>query len=99
MAALSTMFWRPVNSGWNPEPSSRIEAILPLTRKAPDVGAVMPARIFNSVLLPAPFSPISASPSPRGSAKLTSSRARNSRWRRWRVIPSSRRSQGVAYDR
>src|SRR5947199_157072 len=38
MAALSTMFWRPVNSGWNPEPSSRIEAILPLTRKAPGVG-------------------------------------------------------------
>ena len=96
MAALSTMFWRPVNSGWKPEPSSRIEAILPLTRNPPAVGDVMPARIFSSVLLPAPFSPISASPSPRGSAKLTSVSAWNSRCRRRRVTPSSRRSQGVA---
>ncbi len=98
IAALSTMFWRPVNSGWNPDPSSRMEAILPPTAKAPAEGAVMPARIFSSVLLPAPFSPISASPSPRGNAKLTSSRAWNSRCLRRRVIPSSRRSQGVAYD-
>ena len=66
------MFWRPVNSGWKPEPSSRIEAILPLTGNAPAVGAVMPARILSSVLLPAPFSPMSASPSPRGREKVTS---------------------------
>ena len=34
MAALRTMFWRPVNSGWKPEPSSRIEATLPRTGTA-----------------------------------------------------------------
>ena len=29
IAALRRMFWRPVNSWWNPEPSSRIEATRP----------------------------------------------------------------------
>ncbi len=96
MAAFSTMFWRPVNSGWNPEPSSRMEATLPRTSALPAVGAVMPARILSRVLLPAPFSPMSASPSPLGRWNVTSSRARNSRWRRRRVTSSPSRSQGVA---
>ncbi len=79
MAALSTMFCRPVNSGWKPEPSSRMEATLPRTANEPEVGAVMPARILSSVLLPAPFSPMSASPSPRGRENVTSSSAWNAR--------------------
>ena len=95
MAALSTTFCRPVNSGWKPEPSSRIEATFPRTANEPAVGAVMPARILSSVLLPAPFSPMRARPSPRGSAKVTPSRAWNLRWRGRRVTSSPSRSQGV----
>ena len=93
------MFCRPVKSGWKPEPSSRIDAILPCTRNEPEVGAVTPARIFSKVLLPAPFSPTTASPSPGGMVKPTPLRAGNSRWRGRPETSSNSRSQGVAYTR
>src|SRR5205085_12406166 len=43
----------------------------PSTRIWPTSGVCTPARIFISVLLPAPFSPLTASTSPRPSVRLT----------------------------
>ncbi len=69
-AAFSSMFWRPVKSGWNPEPSSRMAATRPWTSMRPVVGRATPATSLSSVDLPAPFSPTSARLSPGGSSKL-----------------------------
>ena len=46
-------------------------------RPLPRVGWITPATTFSSVDLPAPFSPIMPSDSPRRSSKLTPSSARN----------------------
>lgn len=46
-AAFSTMFCRPVSSGWNAEPSSRMEATLPRTASSPELGAVIPEEDFQ----------------------------------------------------
>ena len=47
----------------------------PSMRMLPALGAATPPRIFISVDLPAPFSPISPSTSPRMTRRLTLSRA------------------------
>ena len=73
-------------------PSSRIEAIVPDRVTDPDVARVVPATIFRSVDLPAPFSPIRPRARPRGSAKETSDRAWNSLWRERRKTISRSRS-------
>ncbi len=80
-AAFIRAFSRPVNSGWKPMPSSRIEATVPERSTLPEVARVVPATIFRSVDFPAPFSPMSPRARPRGSVKETSERAWNSRWR------------------
>ena len=95
-AALSSMFWRPLNSGWKPEPSSRIAATRPRTSSRPVVGVATPATSLSSVDLPAPFSPTIARLSPAGSSKETASSARKARWRGRRVTISSSRAAGEA---
>ena len=80
-AAFMRAFSRPVNSGWKPIPSSRIEATTPCRSTEPEVGCVVPATIFRSVDLPAPFSPIRPSARPRASSKDTSVSAWNPRCR------------------
>ena len=47
------------------------ETFAPLTMISPSVGCSSPKSIFISVLLPAPFSPISACISPRRTEKST----------------------------
>src|SRR5436305_2078118 len=49
---------------------------LPSTKICPTSGVCTPARIFMSVLLPAPFSPMTATTSPRPSDRLTAVSAR-----------------------
>ena len=58
IAAVSKMFSRPVSSGWKPVPTSSSEPTRPTVSPRPDVGGVMRARIFSSVLLPAPLRPM-----------------------------------------
>ena len=43
MVPLRNTFSRPVNSGWNPVPTSNSDAIRPRKIARPDVGSVMPA--------------------------------------------------------
>ncbi len=52
------MFSRPEISGWKPAPSSIRAEMRPWVTTSPAVGLLMPARIFSSVLLPEPFSPM-----------------------------------------
>ena len=47
----------------------------PSSKMSPLSGVCTPARIFMSVLLPAPFSPTTATTSPRASVSDTSSKA------------------------
>ena len=54
----------------------RISTARPSIRTSPESGRCTPARIFISVLLPAPFSPITASTSPRATVRLTPFNAR-----------------------
>ena len=53
-----------VNSGLKPEPSSSRAETRPLTSAEPAVGCRIPATICSSVLLPAPFSPMTQKVSP-----------------------------------
>src|SRR6185437_6417906 len=76
-AAARSMLASPVYSGWKPEPSSRSAPTRPFTSTMPRVGLMTPAMILRSVDLPAPFSPITPSDSPRSIANDTSSSARN----------------------
>ena len=89
-------FRRPVSSGWNEEPSSRIDATRPGTWIWPDVGAVVPARILKSVLFPDPFSPMRPRTAPGATPPETFRRAWISAWRERPVAASTRRSRGVA---
>ena len=72
MLAATLRFSARFNSWWISETPSasasstdRIGAGRPSTRISPESGGWMPARIFISVLLPAPFSPMTATTSPR----------------------------------
>src|SRR5262245_21805502 len=78
-------FSRPVSSGWNAAPSSRSGATRPRTRTRPVVGRSTRATTFRSVLLPAPFRPMSAKTSPDSTVRLTSRSAQNSSWRTRRL--------------
>ena len=71
-AALTKMFWRPVNSGLNPLPSSSRAATRSGRSTRPALGWSTPARICKSVLLPAPFRPMMPNDSPAITSKLTS---------------------------
>ena len=57
------------------ELEQRADAAIDAT--VPRVGLMTPATIFSSVDLPAPFSPITPSDSPRFNSSVTSSSARN----------------------
>src|SRR2546428_381169 len=72
MAPFRKTFSRPVSSEWNPVPTSRSEPTRPSRTTDPVVGSVIRDRIFNSVLLPAPFRPITPSASPWRTSKDTS---------------------------
>ena len=48
----------PVNSGWEPEPNSRIAETLPFASDEPSVGSSTPAWMLRSVLFPEPFWPM-----------------------------------------
>jgi hypothetical protein len=66
------MFSRPVNSGWNPVPTSSNEAIRPFTLICPELCVVTRERIFNKVDFPAPFRPMIPKTSPRFTSNETS---------------------------
>jgi len=95
-AALSRRFWRPVKAGWKPEPSSRIAAIRPCTSISPAVGRVTPATSFSRVLLPAPFSPMIATASPRCCSKSIPWSARWTTCRGRRRSHSARRPRALS---
>ena len=71
------MFSLPVNSGWNPVPTSSNEPTRPRSSIRPRVGAVTRVRILSSVDLPAPLGPTMPSASPCGTSNEMSSRASN----------------------
>src|SRR5690554_546726 len=58
------IFSLPVNSGWNPVPTSNKEATRPLISMRPSVGWVILDNTFNKVDFPAPFLPITPIISP-----------------------------------
>ena len=77
IAPFRYTFSRPVNSGWNPVPTSSIDATLPFKYIFPAVGAVIRVINFNSVDLPAPLCPIIPTASPFLTSKDTPFSARN----------------------
>ncbi len=87
---------RPVTSGWNDDPSSRIAETRPSIALVPDVGSVVPARIFRSVLFPEPFSPTMPTTAPRGTVADTPRSAWTSRCRFRPVTSSTSLSRGLA---
>ena len=68
--ALMYMFSIPVISGWNPAPNSNKLDTLPLIFTSPKSGYIILVRIFNVVLFPQPFCPISPIDSPFFTLKL-----------------------------
>jgi hypothetical protein len=68
--------------------------MVPWASIVPLVGRVTPQRSFSSVLLPAPFCPMTPTVSPRSTSNDTPSSAGNVVWRGRRVIISIRRSAG-----
>ena len=74
-APARRMLSRPERSASKPAPSvSRLET-WPTTSTAPSFGWMMPARTWSSVLLPAPFGPMTARLSPWTTRNETSRRA------------------------
>src|SRR5687768_10554773 len=72
------MFSRPVRIGLKPAPSAMSAPVLPLSSMRPLSGLVSPFSIFSSVVLPAPFRPMTPRHSPRASSTETLSSAQNS---------------------
>src|SRR5208283_3499106 len=72
MAPPIKAFSLPVSSWSNPAPSARIGATRPLTCTLPCVGKVIPQRICNKVVFPAPLRPMIPILSPRRTLKLMS---------------------------
>ena len=60
------MFSRPVSSGWKPVPTSSSAPTRPRVRETPEVGYVIRASILRSVVLPAPFGPMTPTTSSFG---------------------------------
>src|SRR5687768_6879941 len=71
IAPFRNTFSRPVSSGWKPVPTSSRLPTRPCSSTLPVVGTVIRERIFNSVLLPAPFWPTSPTTSPASMLKST----------------------------
>ena len=76
-APASQMFSRPVRSWSKPAPSVSSDEIWPRTSIAPADGVMIPASTWSSVVLPAPFGPMTASDSPCTTSKVTSLSAQN----------------------
>src|SRR5262245_18846899 len=93
---LRKMFSRPVSSGWKAAPNSSRGATRPRTRARPAVGRSTRATTLSSVLLPAPFRPMSPKTSPSSTVMLTSRSAQNSSWWRDRLTIRSVYSFSVA---
>ena len=70
IAPLRKMFSRPVSSGWKPVPTSSRLATRPRSVDAAFGRLGDAARIFSSVLLPAPLRPMMPRTSPRLTSKL-----------------------------
>ena len=94
-AALSRAFSRPVNSGWNPAPSSSRAATRPETSTVPAVGSKMPAASCKEVLLPDPLAPIRHTVSPWPASNETSRKAQKSALPRPRPDHASSRSRST----
>src|SRR5262245_13884943 len=75
---LTWMFSRPVNSGWNPAPSSMRAETRPVTAIDPAVGFRIPPTSLSRVDLPEPFEPMMPIIRPRASSRLTSRTAHSS---------------------
>ena len=75
IAPFKKIFSLPVNSGWNPVPTSNKEAIRPISLMVPELGAVILLIILSRVLFPAPFRPIIPKTSPAFTVKEISSNA------------------------
>ncbi len=96
------MFSRPVSSGWNPVPTSRMLPTRPRIVAVPLVGGVIRVRILSSVDLPAPFRPMKPTTSPSSISNETSCRAQISSWwactcrRKPRFVTSTIVSRSVA---
>lgn len=88
---LRNTFSRPVNSGWNPVPTSSRLPTRPARSARPRVGAVIRVRIFSRVDLPAPLRPMMPSAVPGATSKLTSASARHTSCS---LTPMSRRPSG-----
>jgi hypothetical protein len=78
MEPLRKTFSRPVNSGWNPVPTSSKLPIRPRSRTSPEVGRVIRLRIFSRVDFPAPLGPTTPSTSPGSTRNETPFSAQNS---------------------
>ncbi len=92
------MFSRPVSSGWKPVPTSRSDATRPRISTRPSVGAVIRERIFNNVLLPAPFGPMMPTICPRSTSKDTCRNAQTGTFgvrRRVRPLRGCRRAFAI----
>ena len=72
-------FSRPVNSGWNPAPSSSSEATRPPASTRPEVGPMIPETMRRSVVLPEPLRPTRPTASPGSTVSETSRSACTSR--------------------
>jgi hypothetical protein len=72
------MFSLPDSSGWNPEPISSSDAILPTLVIDPLSGWRISARHLRRVDLPDPFRPMSPKVDPRGTVNDTSCSAQKS---------------------
>ena len=70
--------------------------MVPFTATSPSVGSITPAISLSMVLLPLPFTPISATASPLCMEKLTSFRAMNSVYRSFRCTIFTKNSFSVS---
>ena len=77
-APFRNTFSRPVNSGWNPAPSSSSDATRPPTATCPRVGLMIPATSLSSVVLPEPLRPTSPTASPGAASRSTPESAQTS---------------------
>ena len=66
-----------MSSGWNPVPTSSIDATLPFIPISPEVGAVTLDTSFSNVDFPAPLCPIIPTLSPFLTSKDTPFKAMN----------------------
>ena len=77
-APFRKTFSRPDRSGWKPAANSNKPKTLPAASRVPEVGRIVPASNFSSVLLPAPFRPMIPNVRPASTSNVTPSSAQNS---------------------